>query len=287
MWLPGGAGKVARRAETRLGARAGGDNRGSLRRVILRTKWRTKLLFLLAPLGAMLAAQQPSSGVVDLESGSLLYRANCAACHGPAGDAVPNASLRRADLRRGSSDEDLRRVIANGITGTAMPAFPLPPSQINQIIGYLRFLRNPPRASAGDPRRGRALLEGKGKCLTCHQVNGSGARLGPDLSEVGAWRPPEYLTSSLLRPDESILPQHRFVRLVTRDGTVITGRRLNEDTHYVQLLDSQERLVSFAKADLREYAPLCNSPMPSYDGKLSAQEMADLISYLVTLKGAP
>ncbi len=168
-----------------------------------------------------------------------------------------------------------------------MPAFPLPPSQVNQIIGYLRFLRNPPRAAAGDPVRGKALFEGKGQCFTCHQVDGRGSRLGPDLSEIGAWRPPDYLTASLLRPDESILPQHRFVRLVTRDGTVVTGRRLNEDTHYVQLLDSQERLVSFAKAGLREYQPLPRSPMPSYEGKLSAQELADLVTYLVTRKGAP
>ena len=40
---------------------------------------------------------------------------------------------------------------------------------------------------------------------------------------------------------------------MTRDGRTIRGRRLNEDTYTVQLIDEQERLVSLIKADLREY----------------------------------
>ena len=50
-----------------------------------------------------------------------------------------------------------------------------------------------------------------------------------------------------------MLPINRPVRAVTRDGRTIRGRRLNEDTYTVQLIDEQERLVSLAKADLREY----------------------------------
>ena len=75
------------------------------------------------------------------------------------------------------------------------------------------------------------------------------------------------------------------MRAVTKDGKVITGRRLNEDTYTVQLIDSQERLVSLAKADLKEYAVIKTSPMPSYRDKLSAQELADLVAYLLSLKG--
>ncbi len=53
-----------------------------------------------------------------------------------------------------------------------------------------------------------------------------------------------------------MMPINRPVRAVTRDGTVINGRRLNEDTYTVQLLDDQEKLVSLVKADLREYTIL-------------------------------
>jgi len=72
---------------------------------------------------------------------------------------------------------------------------------------------------------------------------------------------------------------------VTRGGKVINGRRLNEDTYTVQLLDDQERLVSLTKADLREYTILTSSPMPSYKESLSADELADLVAYLLSLKG--
>ena len=57
----------------------------------------------------------------------------------------------------------------------------------------------------------------------------------------------------LLRPDERVLPAHWYVRAVTRDGRTITGRRLNEDTYTVQLIDTRDELVSLVKEDLREY----------------------------------
>ena len=48
-----------------------------------------------------------------------------------------------------------------------------------------------------------------------------------------------------------MLPINRPVRAVTQDGRTIRGRRLNEDTYTVQLIDEQERLVSLVKADLQ------------------------------------
>jgi putative heme-binding domain-containing protein len=105
------------------------------------------------------------------------------------------------------------------------------------------------------------------------------------LSEVGAIRTAEYLERSILAPNESVLPEHRVVRAVTRQGTVITGRRLNEDTHTIQLIDQDERLRSLSKSDLREYTILTTSAMPSYEGKFSSTELADLVTYLLSLKG--
>ena len=80
-------------------------------------------------------------------------------------------------------------------------------------------------------------------------------------------------------------PTNRPVRLVTRDGTIIQGRRLNEDTYSIQLVDANERLVSLDKADLREFTILTTSPMPSYEETLTAEERADVLAYLLMLKG--
>jgi hypothetical protein len=79
---------------------------------------------------------------------------------------------------------------------------------------------------------------------------------------------------------------NRSVRAVTRAGKVIAGRRLNEDTYTVQLIDSDEDLVSLVKADLREYTVLTSSAMPSYKGRLDSSESDDIVAYLRTLKGA-
>ena len=68
------------------------------------------------------------------------------------------------------------------------------------------------------------------------------------------------------------------------DGTVVTGRLLSHDTFSVQLLDTTEKLRSFAKSDLREHGFIA-SPMPSYRGTLTPQEITDVVSYLASLKG--
>jgi len=220
----------------------------------------------------------------DVENGSRLYRNNCFACHGPDGNSIPGVDFRRGQFKRASSDEDLLRVIAFGVPGTAMPPTNMNDSARLALVAYLRSMHESATGS-GDASRGRALFEGKGGCLGCHRVDGKGSRLGPDLSEVGAIRTAAYLERSLVAPAESILPEHRFVRIVTREGTVITGRRLNEDTHTIQLIDSEERLRSFAKADVREYKLLTTTTMPAYQEKFSPVELTDVVTYLLSLKG--
>jgi putative heme-binding domain-containing protein len=135
----------------------------------------------------------------------------------------------------------------------------------------------------GDAVRGQAVYEGKGNCSSCHRIKGVGARTGPDLTEVGARRPPQ-LEAKLLTPDVEINAANRPFRVTLKNGTVVNGRLLNEDTFTVQLLDDKENLRSFIKADLRDFVFVEKSPMPSFKGKLSTQEIADVVAYLGTLR---
>jgi len=237
-----------------------------------------------------LAAQEHAGqySQADIERGSRIYSANCVPCHGPNGDLVHKVDLRSGKFRHAVSEEDLGRVIASGIPGTAMPPHKFDPSELSGIVAYVRSMGVDASTvmPSGDARRGDAVFRGKGGCLRCHRVSGEGSRLAPDLSDIGAVRTPERLRRSLLDPTAAMLPMHRSVRAVTRDGTVVTGRRLNEDTYSVQLVDSEEHLVSLMKADLREYRVIAVSPMPSYRNKLTADELADLLVYLLSLKEA-
>jgi len=231
-----------------------------------------------------LAAQQ-SFLSSDVENGSRLYRANCFVCHGPEGASIPGVDFRRGQFKRVSSDADVLRVIERGVPGTAMPPTAVSDGNRLALLAYIRSLHDSATGS-GDAARGRALFEGQGGCLACHRVNGKGSRVGPDLSDVGAIRSAAYLEQSILDPNVSVLPEHRYVRVVTRQGTTFTGRRLNEDTHTLQMIDTDERLHSFSKAELRELTLLTTTTMPSYRGKFSADDVAGLVSYLLSLKGS-
>lgn len=136
---------------------------------------------------------------------------------------------------------------------------------------------------AGDASRGRALMESNG-CFDCHRIRDRGSRLGPDLSDIGSRRTPDRLRQALLAPDEEVTPENRFVRLVTKDGATITGRLLNQDPFSVQLITPKEELKTHMRAALREYAIVDKGLMPSVQGKLTGQQIADLVAYLASLK---
>jgi mono/diheme cytochrome c family protein len=250
----------------------------------------------------------------DIAAGAQLYRTYCLSCHGPAGDAVTAAPIMNGKFRRGSTDDDLTRMIRNGIPGTSMAAQPaLTEAQTGTIVGFLRSVATTvPIAGgtalpAGEAVRGKSLFEGKGNCLSCHRVNGNGSQFGPDLSSIGnpplgrggqgapapaaavAVPPPPspvnlgQLQESIVNPNANVSNSNRYVFLTMKDGSTLSGKLLNQDTFAVQILDSREHLQSISRSNVRDL--VFKSPMPSYRDKLTPQELADVISYLITLKG--
>ena len=183
----------------------------------------------------------PEYRQADIELGSRIYAANCAGCHGPNGDLVSGVNLRSGQFRRASSDQDLTGLITSGIAGTGMPPQTFDQPELLELVAYLRNMRDfDGRAVAlGDAGRGKLVFEGKGGCTSCHRVKGNGSRVAPDLSNIGSLRAASALQRSLLDPSAAMMPVNRPVRVVTRDGTVINGRRLNEDTFTVQLFDDK------------------------------------------------
>jgi putative heme-binding domain-containing protein len=243
-------------------------------------------------LGALPVQVQPPRGSeysqVDIEAGSRLYAAHCVDCHGRNGDLVGTVNLRSGQFRRASTDQELNGIITNGIRDAGMPPHSFTQPELVAVVAYIRNMRDFDGRSValGDAGRGKVVFEGTGGCTGCHRVNGDGSRVAPDLSDIGSLRAASALERSLVEPTSAMLPINRQVRLVTKQGQVINGRRLNEDTFTIQILDSQERLLSLEKANLREYGILKNSTMPSYKDKLSSAELADLVAFLVSLKGS-
>lgn len=140
-------------------------------------------------------------------------------------------------------------------------------------------------AQPGDATRGKALVEAN-KCFDCHRIGEIGSRVGPDLSEIGGVRTAEQLRRAIVAPDADVLPEHRFVRLVTRDGQEATGRLLNQDTLSVQIIDQREQLRAYPRSNLREVVLQQKGLMPSYERTLTPDQIADVVGYLASLKGA-
>ncbi len=245
--------------------------------------------FLLMAILAVGAASAP-----DEARGKRLFEGQCARCHGMQGGGGLGANLRRPKLRQAPDDASLFNVIRNGIFGTGMPStWQMSDDEVRDVVAYVRSLgRVSPEPLPGDPEKGRGLFH-QAECSNCHIVAGKGGSLGPELTDVGARRGVSFLRTALLHPGKdraltaegyaSFLP----VLAVTREGRVLTGVRVNEDSFTIQLRDSNNRLHSLQKSDLEMFGKLEVSVMPSYDKTLTASDMDHLVSYLASLKATP
>ena len=222
----------------------------------------------------------------DVEDGRRVYQASCANCHGPDGNLIAGIDFGRGVYRRAFSDEELARLIVAGIPNTPMPPNPtMSLDQASRVVDYLRSMGEGRETTIdGDARRGRTLFEGKGECRDCHAVRGEGSRVGPDLTRIGLVRRAGEIERSLLDPKAEVQPENRFYKVSPKSGRPVVGRLLNRDTFTVQLIDLDERLRSFQIADLAEHG-FDDTPMPSARDKLSTQEIADVVSYLSSLRG--
>jgi cytochrome c oxidase cbb3-type subunit 3 len=230
--------------------------------------------------------KNPHTSAADLEQGKKLYAGRCAGCHGPAGDGGKGANLAMPALPRGETDLALYKVIRYGLPDTEMPSHNMTQREIWQIAAHVRTLgRSGQGDPGGDPRRGAALVRGKGGCLQCHVVDGEGGHLGPPLTDIGRRRSPAYFKKKLLTPAQELSEDFRVVKLTTRDGRKMTGVKLNEDTFSIQMRDMKMGLHSFWKHDLAELAIEQRTLMPPYAGQLSEQELKDIVAFLARTGG--
>jgi putative heme-binding domain-containing protein len=220
----------------------------------------------------------------DLEEGAANFMNSCAVCHGPDGDFIPGAALNRPPLRRAATRADLERIILSGIPNTPMPPANLNTRQLDTIVAYLQSL-GAGRPGTGDAAKGRAIFEGAAGCMNCHRVNGRGGWMGPDLSDIGMLRRASNLERSLVDPGAEIRSENRILTAVTKEGKTVRGRILNHNTQSVQLAGPDGRPVSFERSGLRSLTQEAGSPMPSFRSRLTASELSDLITYLISLRG--
>lgn len=136
------------------------------------------------PQGQMLAQALP------------LYTANCSGCHGPSGEGTAIAPvLNDATLRSQKSDEELSRIISNGVSGTLMAGWgqALSAGEIANLVGLIRNWGEIPPGLIPTPElpplasSDAEVIAAGGKlysvaCATCHGPAGQGTRMAPALN---------------------------------------------------------------------------------------------------------
>jgi cytochrome c oxidase cbb3-type subunit 3 len=249
-------------------------------------------LMLMLVVGTFSVAAQSAA---DLRKGKQLFLGMCSGCHGSEGGGGEGPNLNRPVLTRADTDELLSAIIRSGIPDRGMPRTrSLTSSELRSLVGYVRSLGGTGAlASTGSPESGKAIYMRLG-CASCHAIKGEGGTLGPELTNIGSHRSPDYLRQAIVDPG-AVLPRgtttipgrgfNEFlpVRLVTRDGREVKGLRINEDSFTIQIRDGNQ-LYSFRKADLQDLEKhLGKSLMPEYKSRLSDSEVGDLVAYLSSL----
>jgi cytochrome c oxidase cbb3-type subunit 3 len=216
-------------------------------------------------------------------AGQQRFQQHCTGCHGRTGEGGqgegqgPNL-VNSWEVRR-APDTELMAWIHDGVKGTAMPAFPLPPDQIRALAAFVRSL-NAPASSVpvpGDSAKGEALFFGKAGCGNCHMIRGRGGYLGPDLSNAGASRRVAEIRSAILEP--ATLSPSGYERVLLPGGVrAIVRSRTNWS---MDVLDENGQ-VHMLHGDAIHAAKLeSGSWMPSdYRKRLSPGDIDDLVAFL-------
>jgi cytochrome c oxidase cbb3-type subunit 2 len=214
----------------------------------------------------------------DARAGKATYLRECSACHGERGDGNGPAAAfldprprdftkRMFKLRTTASGQppataDVLKVLANGIPGSAMPAFNfLSPDERRQVAAYVLdradFLDGPepkpieagaaPAATAASVARGKQIYEAQG-CGACHGALGRG----------------DGASAAQLRDDDG-----RPIAVRDFTGGVYRGGGAREDLWY------------------RFVTGMDGTPMPSFADSVKGEDRWALVDYVKSLQTPP
>jgi putative heme-binding domain-containing protein len=138
-------------------------------------------------------------------------------------------------------------------------------------------------AAEADAAEGKKVYEKH--CAICHQLDGEGAKLGPDLDGIGL-RGLDRLLEDVLDPNRNVDPTFRSTVVATDDGLIQTGLAVRDEGEVLILADSEgkEQRIEHDRIDERFVSPL--SPMPSVATQLITEpEFYHVMAFLLEETG--
>lgn len=226
------------------------------------------------------ALSASTAAVAGQDRGAALFAERCAACHGADATGISGPDLTRL-AATGMTDERMAQIIRSGVPGSIMPPSMAPDEEIRALVAYLRSLAPTVAASGAGSSRGEQIFFDT--CATCHRIGTRGGRLGPDLSRIGDTRNADALTRSIRDPNAAIAPAYRAMTIVSRSGERVRGIRKGEDAFSVQIMDTNERLRGFRKAEVQQVARESSSLMPAFGpDRLPDADLNEVVQFLAS-----
>jgi len=215
--------------------------------------------------------------------------------HDAPGDRAWTADQDRLRLHLAASDRNrlLLRIVNNtggwafNVKVASTPTGPL--FEREASVTGLEDVRRYALEHRGDPARGFEIFRNsrdEAMCVRCHTVYGTGEKVGPDLSDIGARYGREEILASMLEPSQRIAEGYRSTSIELEDGRILFGMVQKETAEEILLHDTNGELQTIDHADVVARRMLDTSVMP--DGlwtTMSKEDLVDLLEWLTTLRG--
>jgi len=192
-------------------------------------------------------------------------------------------------VRKKSDIGPLQQAVAAALSTSSIPAiraealkiFPPPPGKESTPLPSIPELAQ----RAGNVDHGKIIFNTIGTCNKCHQVNGIGQEIGPNLSEIGKKLAKPALFEAILYPSAAISHGFENWLVATDEGQIYAGLLISETDQEIKIKDDKGilRTIPTSSIDVRKKQDI--SLMPADLQKLmTAQELVDLVDYLATLR---
>lgn len=135
------------------------------------------------------------------------------------------------------------------------------------------------QSHAADAERGRAVYAQN--CQVCHQLEGQGGLIGPQLTGIGN-RGLERLLEDILDPNRNVDHAFRVTLLSLRDGRILSGLVRREEGATLVLANASGDEVVVRDNDIEGREEIDASLMPdNFDELLDEPTLNDLLAYLL------
>ena len=120
--------------------------------------------------------------------------------------------------------------------------------------------------------------------MICHKILGEGVMIGPDLSGAGAMGL-DALLGNILYPNDKMESGYYRHDVTLKDGSLVSGFLVSETAAQISIraIGADERVIAHAQIAGHNVSKRSLMPEGLIDG-MSEKQVADLLSYLTTLK---